>query len=208
MTERFWGKGREQEAARQLGLGGDHTIFMMATAIDYIDDINEVLNDFVESGLVEPRDVVEAVQDRTKSVDLPPGIVLVGMRAIGGQTPETFGLVDLCGTWAPGRSRAINAVLEERRRQIDGEGFTPEHDDQHADRSLARAAACYAEQYIGRAWMVDDKSEGLESYQDDETPDNWPWGEGWWKPKDPRRDLVRAAALLIAEIERLDRVAA
>jgi hypothetical protein len=27
----------------------------------------------------------------------------------------------------------------------------------------------------------------------------------WWKPKDRRRDLVRAAALIIAEIERLDR---
>ncbi|AKQ30008.1 TPA: hypothetical protein JI225_05075 [Acinetobacter baumannii] len=27
----------------------------------------------------------------------------------------------------------------------------------------------------------------------------------YWKPKSPRQDLVRAAALLIAEIERLDR---
>lgn len=36
---------------------------------------------------------------------------------------------------------------------------------------------------------------------------NWPrsWSRAWWKPKNPRRDLVRAAALLIAEIERLDR---
>jgi hypothetical protein len=35
----------------------------------------------------------------------------------------------------------------------------------------------------------------------------WPskWAEHWFKPKDPRRDLVRAAALCIAEIERLDR---
>lgn len=33
----------------------------------------------------------------------------------------------------------------------------------------------------------------------------WPWDREWWKPKDRRRNLVRAAALLIAEIERLDR---
>lgn len=35
----------------------------------------------------------------------------------------------------------------------------------------------------------------------------WPWDWAWWKPKNPRRDLVRAAALIIAEIERLDRAA-
>jgi len=28
---------------------------------------------------------------------------------------------------------------------------------------------------------------------------------GWWKPKGPRRDLIRAAALIVAEIERIDR---
>jgi hypothetical protein len=36
----------------------------------------------------------------------------------------------------------------------------------------------------------------------------WPWEDKWWKPKDRRRDLVRAGALIVAEIERLDRLAA
>lgn len=36
----------------------------------------------------------------------------------------------------------------------------------------------------------------------------WPWDESWWKPTTPRRDLVKAAALILAEIERLDRMAA
>ena len=31
------------------------------------------------------------------------------------------------------------------------------------------------------------------------------WSKDWWKPKDKRRDLIRAAALIVAEIERLDR---
>jgi len=35
----------------------------------------------------------------------------------------------------------------------------------------------------------------------------WPWAEKWWKPKNERRDLVKAAALILAEIERLDRAA-
>jgi hypothetical protein len=37
--------------------------------------------------------------------------------------------------------------------------------------------------------------------------DLWPWHDDWWKPKDRRRDLIRAAALIVAEIERLDRAA-
>lgn len=32
-----------------------------------------------------------------------------------------------------------------------------------------------------------------------------PWDEKWWKPKNPRRDLVKAGALILAEIERIDR---
>jgi len=33
----------------------------------------------------------------------------------------------------------------------------------------------------------------------------WPWGKEWWKPSDRRRDLVKAGALIAAEIDRLDR---
>ena len=82
-------------------------------------------------------------------------------------------------------------VAAERRRQIEAEGWTPEHDDEHANGELALAATCYA------AW-----GEG------DPMPMRWPWAADWWKPKDERRNLVRAAALLLAEIERLDRNAA
>jgi hypothetical protein len=38
------------------------------------------------------------------------------------------------------------------------------------------------------------------------SPVRWPQGwAGWWKPKLRRENLVRAGALIIAEIERLDR---
>jgi hypothetical protein len=38
-------------------------------------------------------------------------------------------------------------------------------------------------------------------------PEAWPenWSATWWKPKDRRQDLVRAGALVISEIERIDR---
>lgn len=92
-------------------------------------------------------------------------------------------------------------VACERTRQIAIEGFAPEHDDKHdRDHALARAAACYAlagtSAGSGPFWITHLQ-----------TPQQvWPYR--WeWKPKDRRANLVRAAALLLAEIERLDRAA-
>ncbi len=89
---------------------------------------------------------------------------------------------------------AARDVLAERRRQID-EGWVPEHDDEHDAGELAAAAACYAGNAAGYVWNGEWLSEV------------WPWEREWWKPTTPRRDLVKAAALILAEIERLDRAA-
>lgn len=89
-------------------------------------------------------------------------------------------------------TQAARDVLAERRRQVEVEGWTPEHDDKHCNRSLAMAAACYCEP----------------RYRfHNEAPTAWPWDKTWWKPTTPRRDLVKAAALILAEIERIDRAA-
>lgn len=85
-------------------------------------------------------------------------------------------------------------VLAERSRQVEGEGWTPEHDDEHADGGLAKAAATYAMHGSGT------NADWLLSYW-------WPWDALWWKPMDQRRSLVKAGALILAEIERLDRAA-
>lgn len=87
-------------------------------------------------------------------------------------------------------------VQAERRRQITAEGWTPEHDDEHADGQMARAAACYA--LAGSSAPNDGTAALLVSLA-------WPWDEQWWKPSTARRDLVKACALALAEIERLDR---
>ncbi len=102
---------------------------------------------------------------------------------------------------APAITGAIADVLAERRRQIEVKGWTPEHDDEHACAEMARAAASYALPESHRpnhgqqldVWSV--------------PPPFWPWDFEYWKPKDRRFDLVRAAALILAEIERLDRAA-
>lgn len=94
----------------------------------------------------------------------------------------------------------IDEIAAERRRQIEEEGWTAEHDDtEHANGGLALAAHCYAEVAgdCGRS--------SPEEYKSEPVPIDWPWEDEWWKPKTPRRDLIRAAALIVAEIERLDR---
>lgn len=91
----------------------------------------------------------------------------------------------------------IEEIAAERKRQISNEGWTPEHDDLHSNGQLALAASCYASQ----SSLLQDAL----CYDQTQTPKLWPWQPKWWKPKNPRRDLIRAAALIIAEIERLDR---
>ena len=89
---------------------------------------------------------------------------------------------------------AARDVLAERKRHKDVEGFAAEHDDGHPDGDLAIAAACYAANAGGVPWSG-------------ETPSFWPWDNDWWKPTTPRRDLVKAGSLILAEIERIDRSA-
>ena len=95
----------------------------------------------------------------------------------------------------------IMEIARERERQMTQEGWTPEHDDRHSDGELARAAAGYALNAGTERWV-----KLMRSASADNPPAWWPWPD-WWKPKNPRRDLVRAAAMIVAEIERLDRAA-
>lgn len=103
---------------------------------------------------------------------------------------------------------ALHDIIEERGRQIAAEGWTREHDDEHINGEMARAAAAYA--YAGsltttmlRGRLTDTSTYG--STVRSIIEGIWPWGMKWWKPKNPRYDLVRAGALIVAEIERIDR---
>ena len=87
-------------------------------------------------------------------------------------------------------SPMMNAVIHERFRQVDAEGFSFNHDDDHDKGELGRAGACY----IIHAGTVSPT-----------VPHDFPWESHWWKPNGYRRDLVRGIALAIAEGERFDR---
>lgn len=90
------------------------------------------------------------------------------------------------------RMCGVELIAAERKRQVEQEGWTPAHDDEHAHGELADAAVCYA------------LARGSES-----GAAGWPWEPSWWKPSgDAVRDLTKAGALIAAEIDRLQRKAA
>ena len=89
---------------------------------------------------------------------------------------------------------AVADVLAERRRGADYYGWTPAKNDAFRVGELAAAAACYCHP---EPCMDDTKG----------VPFSWPWHRKMWQPTDRRSDLVKAAALILAEIERLDRAA-
>lgn len=91
-------------------------------------------------------------------------------------------------------SNAVQSVIAERQRHQSAEGWTPEHDDEHCNGELAMAAVCY----INETGTVN---------RNGGKPWGWPWDASWWKPNARRRNLVKAGALILAEIERIDRAA-
>lgn len=106
-------------------------------------------------------------------------------------------------TDAYGQARVVIEIARERRRQIEEEGWDSEHDDyEHRQGGLAAAAAAYALQ-ASRAHLTK-----TNAYARAKGFRFWPWDRKWWKPTTPRRDLVKAGALIVAEIERRDRAEA
>jgi hypothetical protein len=89
--------------------------------------------------------------------------------------------------------KSLELVWAERLRQKEAEGYTPAHDDEHTEGQLALLAAAYAVTSRGRTgdlYSLIHLENSLKKY-------------GWaFKPKDPISDLVRAGALILAELER------
>lgn len=107
------------------------------------------------------------------------------MTGLPGYTPAVPGTVQ-----AEAMMKVITEVLAERVRQVEI-GHTPVRDDVYVSGEIAAASAAYA----------------LNANGSNTASLFWPWPGHTWQPHDPRRDLIRSAALAIAEIERLDRAA-
>ena len=91
----------------------------------------------------------------------------------------------------------VELIADERKRQIESEGWTKEHDAEHEEEQLAIAAMCYACPPISRLMIFNEQAQRV--------PTIWPWDPVWWKPSPDNRikELVKAGALIAAEIDRL-----
>ncbi|MHB9318834.1 hypothetical protein ACP3TG_06890 [Phytobacter diazotrophicus] len=84
-------------------------------------------------------------------------------------------------------SVAITDIIAERRRQQSVKDFSAQQDDTYVLGELAAAAISYIEPMAAAEFWPSD------------------WHDNSFKPSDYRRNLVKAGALIAAEIERLDR---
>lgn len=142
---------------------------------------------------------------------------------IYGQRAETImAIIEHCETVAAAlspptseeRVQAIDDIAAERRRQVESEDWTPEHDDEHGSGEMAKADDAYALHgrwfgHLHRAEFdpADDRGQRIGQADLAAPPQFWPWEWRWWKPRSHRENLVRAGALIVAEIERIDRAA-
>lgn len=99
----------------------------------------------------------------------------------------------------PSQLPGVRMIETERRRQITDEGWTAAHDDEEEVLDgLALAASCYAMPSRIRSLNLDH----------DGMPVSWPWHAKYWKPTpfNRKRELVKAGALIAAELDRLLRL--
>ena len=102
---------------------------------------------------------------------------------------EMFGFEPLTGA---------QLIAKERVRQVKEEGWSAEHDDEHEKGELVKAAASYLLRRCDSSLRID------EGYQVFDLADIlWPWDFDYFKPTDPIKDLIKAGALIAAEIDRL-----
>lgn len=101
----------------------------------------------------------------------------------------------------------IELITEERKRQLEEEGWTFEHDDQHTNNEMAFAAAAYALTSNEIEINLDQENGSVRGWLRFLRSTLFPWENEWWKPTphDRVRELVKAGALIAAEIDRLHR---
>lgn len=79
----------------------------------------------------------------------------------------------------------LNEVKLERIRQINDENYSLENDKKYINNELPRAAATYCLKNLNNRVSF------------------WPWNIITFKPTNEKRDLIKASALIIAELQRI-----
>lgn len=122
------------------------------------------------------------------------GVVLVGGQDLGARITAALNAAPELQVVIEAAGEVAAEVFVERLRQIVEEGHSVEQDDAYTDYQLPRAAVCYA---IRGAGLPPHKATLY-----------WPWNPATFKPAGDDRDLIKAAALILAELQRRQRARA
>lgn len=178
----------------------EHRILSLniGAAADKVLKVRELRNRLYDEGKTD----VAALIDEALG-DNPASPVSANEQKVLGEKLEAAS-VKISQLEAAGIMPAVMAILDERKRQIAREGWTPAHDDEHVLGELATVAACYAM----RASSLQLEAHGHSCGDADVLPAAWPqtWNPEWWKPDTAKRMLEKAGALILAEWERLERL--
>lgn len=103
----------------------------------------------------------------------------------------------------------IELIAEERKRQIEVEGYTQQHDSEHTASEIIAAAQAYLES--AKLHLLSESFDPSSSWHKTNEPfywnnvkDLWPWDEKSFKPTTAVRDFVKAGALIAAIVDRLN----
>lgn len=144
---------------------------------------------FANSGPPEPVDVNTTVDERPSNDNEAVAKTAAGFIAMTVEEP----------TPTPPRSQEDGAtlILRERRGQVEREGWPPEHDQEHDRGELVNAAVIYAMSHADRNLCALSGA----TLQTLFWPSHWDFKPS---PDDRVRELVKAGALIAAEIDRLN----
>lgn len=196
--------------------GGTVTLFGAEAAAKIAEDAATKLR----AGMA---DAVKAAFDRADGANLKPHADdgrYSTVSLAGGAVPVVSYMLDAPTPEDEASARVAREIYLGRLRQRKptddgGEGFSNAEDDKYGGQ-LAFAASAYA--YAAgqpeglRAFVMLNgkpvRSGLFGGHVVDVLRMLWPWDIAWWKPKTPREDLVRAGALILAAIEKIDRAEA
>ena len=180
--------GRPQAVSAMVGPGGPiQSVYLASEADAYMD-----AQDFDAMRLISALSCIRGSLQIGKAVTEIQDALVIPAEVIAA----------FQGGWIECKD-GVGLIAAERARQMSVEGWTPEHDDRHNLSELTRGAISYAiaAQNLRSGWSAERVSENLLEEED------WPWDAEWLKVSpDPVRNLVKAGALLAAEIDRLNRL--